>query len=426
MEAMRPPGPTRQGLRLPNARRASFNRHPREADPAPRRPGFASKGRSVKGFGYTPASNPLRRYLNAAVMAVVVLAASPHAATGAIDTAVRLEYQTDEADGCVGERELRRMVAEQLGHDPFKSDADRQVAIAITRSETGFQGRIVWTEKDGRPAGRRVLSSRSRDCQEIGANVAFTVALQLQLMEARRSSGGSGAAPSGPTPSGAAPSSSGPSNPGASNAASSSAAPSTDEPPVIPPRPANPAPKESDERPPPAADTPAGPAGTPDPITLAVGAGPAAAVRLLPETAALGRVFVMARWRQVSVEVGGDATRTATQREPDASAVAIDAIGASAAGCGHLSLMAACVLGRITWLRAKGSGVDVPAEAGTRFSQVGLRLGVARSFGRFAVGVHADGLWALSVWNVLLNDTIVWTVPRASGLIGVDLALRIF
>jgi hypothetical protein len=32
----------------------------------------------------------------------------------------------------------------------------------------------------------------------------------------------------------------------------------------------------------------------------------------------------------------------------------------------------------------------------------------------------------LAQWNVLLNDTVVWRVPRVGGVLGVDLALRIF
>ena len=113
---------------------------------------------------------------------------------------VRLEYQADEQGGCVGEDELRRMVADQLGHDPFRPDADQRVAIRIAKTEVGFQGRIVWTEADGRPLGQRLLSSRSHDCHEIAANVAFAVALQLQLVE-RGASNDAGAAPdAGRTP----------------------------------------------------------------------------------------------------------------------------------------------------------------------------------------------------------------------------------
>ena len=81
------------------------------------------------------------------------MTAWPCAANAAIDTRVRLEYQADEQGGCVGEDELRRMVTDQLGHDPFSPDADQRVAVSIAKTEAGFQGRIVWTDA-GRTVGR--------------------------------------------------------------------------------------------------------------------------------------------------------------------------------------------------------------------------------------------------------------------------------
>jgi hypothetical protein len=57
---------------------------------------------------------------------------------------------------------------------------------------------------------------------------------------------------------------------------------------------------------------------------------------------------------------------------------------------------------------------------------VGARLGATKELGRWAASLHADGLVMLSRWNVSLNDTVVWTVPRVGGLIGADLAVRFF
>ena len=42
------------------------------------------------------------------------------------------------------------------------------------------------------------------------------------------------------------------------------------------------------------------------------------------------------------------------------------------------------------------------------------------------VSVHADGLVMLSRWNVVLNDAVVWSVPRIGGVVGLDVALRFF
>jgi len=336
---------------------------------------------------------PLRPDLGAALAAMLVLGASPRAANGATDTRVRLEYQADEQGGCVGEDELRRMVTTQLGHDPFRADADQRVTIGITRSDAGFQGRIVWTEADGRPVGERVLSSRSRDCREIAANVAFAVALQLQLVERGATTDAS---------------------PDGSNGEQTPAKPA-DQTPVNIPSPSVPAPSP-----------PAGGAAGAGRPALALGAGPAVGLGMTPETTAFGRLFVVARFRRISAEIAGDASLPATQPEPDGTGAVVTALGASAAGCAHVSFASGCALGRLGWLRAHGTGIAMPSISWGRFTQVGLRVAADRELGRFIVSAHADGLVMLSRWNVVLNDAVIWSIPRVGGVLGVDVALRFF
>jgi hypothetical protein len=286
------------------------------------------------------------------------------------------------------------MVTDQLGHDPFRSDADQRVAIDIARTEAGFQGRIVWTRADGRRVGERLVVSRSRDCREIVANVAFAVALQVQLVE-RDASNAANAPGSNPEQS---PSATG---------EQTGRAPAIPEPAALSAEPA-------------AAQTP------PMPLRLAVGAGPAVGIGMAPEATVFGRVFVTARFRRVSAEVAADAALPATHREWDGSGVVVNALGSSAAGCGHVAFASACVLGRLGWVRARGMGVAAPDTNWGRFGEVGMRLAVTRELGRFIVSVHADGLVMLSRWNVVLNDAVVWTVPRVGGVVGVDVALRFF
>jgi len=50
------------------------------------------------------------------------------------------------------------------------------------RAGTGFDGSIKWRDARGHRVGDRGLSSRSSDCNEIAANVAFAVAVQIQLL----------------------------------------------------------------------------------------------------------------------------------------------------------------------------------------------------------------------------------------------------
>jgi hypothetical protein len=101
-------------------------------------------------------------------------------------------------------------------------------------------------------------------------------------------------------------------------------------------------------------------------------------------------------------------------------------MGAGAAGCAHASFLAACLLGRIGWIHRRGMAVDAPTASWARFSAVGARLAAEREFGRFAVSLHADGLVMLSRWDVVLNHTVVWSVPRVGEIVGLDVAVRFF
>jgi len=157
-----------------------------------------------------------------------------------------------------------------------------------------------------------------------------------------------------------------------------------------------------------------------------LGVGPVVAVGMAPEPAAALRVFVVARYRQSSAELAADGALPTTQHEPDGSGVAVTLLGSSAAVCGHVSVASACALGRIGWVQARGMGVDLPRTSWTRFGEVGMRLAASWDFGRFVVALHIDGLVMLARWAVVLNDTIVWTVPRVGAMAGLDVALRFF
>jgi hypothetical protein len=345
------------------------------------------------GFGYARGLNPLRRAL-ATALAALALAAPARRARGATDTTVRLEYQADPQAGCAGEDELRRMVSQQLGRDPFRPDADQEVEIELAKTDGGFQGRIVWRDADGRRVGERLLSSRSRECQEIAANVAFAVALQLQLVEQGGASDAEAAAPNAGAPEPKPPEIVAP-------------------PPVVPERPSAPTPNPGPE--------PATP-----PMQLAVGAGPSVGFGMAPEATAFGRLFVMARSGRLSAEIAADASLSSTLRESDGTGVVVSARGASAAGCAHVSVASTCLLGRLAWLRARGTGVAEPSSSWGRFGELGLRVGGTESLGRVTVSLHADLLVVLSRWNVVLSDAVVWEVPRIGGMVGVDVAARFF
>jgi hypothetical protein len=157
-----------------------------------------------------------------------------------------------------------------------------------------------------------------------------------------------------------------------------------------------------------------------------VGLGPSVALGMTPSPTAALRVFFAARYRQLSAELAADGVVPRTLDEPDGSGVTVSALGSSAALCGHLSVASACALGRLGWVQAHGTGVDMPRTGWARFNQAGLRVAASRDLGRFVVAFHVDGLVMLARWQVFLNDTAVWTVPRVGALAGLDVALQFF
>jgi hypothetical protein len=342
-----------------------------------------------------------------ALVASSVLATGAGAARAAPQTFVALDYEiAPETGGCPDSEAFRANVERQLGYDPFRPAADRRVAIQITRKDPGFDGRIRWTDARGRWVGDRRLSSRHSDCGEIAASLAFSVAVQVQLLATLAP-----AAPPEPvTP-----------------------APTPPAPPSSPPAPAPAAPEVSPtpvERPDvleaPATPEPA-PAARDRRLALFVGLGPSLGLGMAPHPTGLGRMFVSGRLDRLSLEIAVDAALPATRQEVDGSGFSLDRFAAAGAACGHAAAFAGCLTATIGVLRARGVGVDAPASPVGLFSQVGARIAATREFGgRFFAAARVDGFVMLSSWQVTLNDVVAWTTPRVGALIGVDLGARFF
>lgn len=309
------------------------------------------------------------------------LAAGAPVAHASTQILVALDYDVpSDGNGCPDVEEFRANVSRQLHYDPFRPTADRRVAVQIARKEVGFDGRIRWTDADGRWVGDRRLTSRRADCGEIAASVAFSVAVQVQLLAALE-----------PPPE-----------------------PEPPPPPPPPPPVAPPAPTVVVEPPPPPAPVPR--------LTWSVGLGPALALGVAPRATGLARLFVSARGRRFSLELAADATLPATQHEADGTGFSLERFAGGAAGCGHASAFAACVTGTIGILRARGTGIDAPATPTGAFSQIGARFAATRDFGdRYFAAVRVDGLVMLSSWTVAVNQVDAWTTPRVAGAIGFDL-----
>ena len=323
-------------------------------------------------------------------------------ACAAAQTFVALEYQVEPGlNGCPEAPEFRSTVERQLGYDPFRSIADRRVAVMIERKGASIAGRIRWSDDRGRWVGDRHLTSRRPDCTDMAASLAFSVAVQIQLI--------------------------------ATLAPSTAEPPPAVEAPVAPPEPAADAPAQEPIAPPPPSR--AAPPRLPEPprveqprpLKLSLGIGPSLALSLAPRPTGLGRIFVDGRVSSISLELALDAALPATQREADGSGFSLQRFAAGAAACGHVRDFAACLTTTVGLLRARGLAVDAPASSAGLFSQLGARVGAARELGRrYFVAARAEALVMLSSWNVRLNETAVWTTPRLGLVAGFDLGVRFF
>lgn len=324
--------------------------------------------------------------------ALAVCAATARAAPR---TLVALEYDVAPATGCPDADEFRANVNRQLGYDPFRASADRRVAVQIAQKEAGFAGLIKWSDAEGRWVGDRRLSSRRSECEEIAANVAFAVAVQIQLLAALEPEK---AEPSKPETAAE--------KPAATTPTSDPNATSTKRPKPNETR------SESRQR---------------QAFRFSSGIGASVGLGIAPDVAGLGRIFASGRIDWFSLELGVDAALPVTQDESSGSAFKLNRFAASAAACGHVQALAGCLTGTFGRLQASGYGVDQPASPSGLFSQIGARIAGTLDFGnRFFVSARGDGLVMVSPWAVTLNHTVVWTTPRFGGMIGLDFGVHFF
>jgi len=337
------------------------------------------------------------------------------AETAAAPIAVTLDYQIAPGAGdCPGLDEFRGSVHRQLGHDPFRSSAEHRLAVQITRTDPGFVGRIRWSDAAGNWVGERRLSSRRSDCGGIVASVAFSVAVQIQLMATL-------AAPVPQSPATAAPPPfMSPDDAGNASATMPGvAAASVVKSPAGAPAPAAAAAIPAD------APEPANNDGPPR-IRLAVGLGPSMAFGLAPDTTGTGRLFMSGRAGWFSLELSAEGALPVTQRQITGAGFSFERFAAAAAACGHAGPLGGCVTGTLGRLQARGSGVDAPSSPAGLFSQVGARLVASRDIGRYFVALRLEGLVMTSLSHVRLNQVTVWTTPRVAELLGADLGAHFF
>jgi hypothetical protein len=325
-------------------------------------------------------------------------------------TWVALEYEiAPDTEGCPAPEEFQSSVKRQLRYDPFRRGADRRVAVHIARKDKGFEGLIKWSDARGNWVGDRRLASQRPECSEIAANVAFAVAVQIQLLAALEPKSST---PKSSTPKGSA-------------ANASPTAPVTSAPPVTaPPEPQTPdkSPTSSSQSNAPTASPASQP---PQPrrarLRFSAGLGPSLGAGIAPHLTVLGRGFASVRLDPLSFELAFDAALPASRTEMDGGGFSLRRFGGAAAACSHVQLFAACLTATLGRIEAHGFGVDKPASPAGLFSQLGARIAATHEFGeRYFASARIEGLVMLSSWTVTLNDSVAWKTPRISGLVGLD------
>lgn len=91
---------------------------------------------------------------------------------------VRLVYSlTESAQSCATENDVRRLVAERLGYDPFRDDAKLRIGVVIDKQNEGFAARIELSTKQ-ETQGIRELDPAS-DCAELIARVVLSLSVAI-------------------------------------------------------------------------------------------------------------------------------------------------------------------------------------------------------------------------------------------------------
>jgi hypothetical protein len=127
-------------------------------------------------------ATPLRSRAWPAALALAIIVGASLARASA-EFLVSLDDQTDPAlAGCPGAGDLRKAIARQLGHDPFRENAPRRLLVRLYPSGARMGGRVVWRDANDQWEGERTFSSRNETCPEMARAVALARAIRIDLL----------------------------------------------------------------------------------------------------------------------------------------------------------------------------------------------------------------------------------------------------
>ena len=125
-------------------------------------------------------STLLRRFAPPALVGSVLFAAP--AAAQAPPLKVTLVYETPAGAGCPNDSVFRAGVTHRLGYDPFRADASLHVAMRTFETSSGLSGLVEWHDDSFAVKGEQHFSPKRRDCAHLVDEMAFAVAVQIQLL----------------------------------------------------------------------------------------------------------------------------------------------------------------------------------------------------------------------------------------------------
>lgn len=389
----------------------------------------------------------LSKLVVVAVLDALAAAVQPARRGVAADTDLYVSLRYEVAGAvrrCWDEVEFRRSVVQRVGYDPFRESASVSVSIHVGGSAKAVDGQVEWRSADGVGMGERRFVAKDGNCLRLLTEMSFAVGLQIELLRPK-------APPATSTVSSAAGgaasfveseiASSVSASIATTGAATRPFAPSPPPPPAEPPSPAIPPPAgppmaaqrpdvaapEKGRRPSAEVSSEAEPVAGPSSLhwPMWLGIGPSLALGIAPSATGSARLFFGVRRRNLSVEVGAEATYPSTERQWDGSGFRQSLIGASAALCGHRQSLSACVLGKASQARVSGLGVDQPRSPTGFVAQAGLRIAAALQLGGpWSATAHVDVLGLITPCTVDLNKVGVWEMPRLAALAGIDVSAR--
>jgi hypothetical protein len=280
------------------------------------------------------------------------------------------------ANDCPSEVQLRLWVIARLGYDPFSPQASRVVIARIEGADEQLQGSVEVADHQGVSTGRRELSSKAAQCQELARALALSISLAIDPERAS-------AAPTQPAPA----------------------------------REPEPAPPAEPRAP---VDTPSTtqqsvPGGT-DAWRFSGGAGFVGASGVLPGPALGGFLAFGFRRRWLSLAVEGRALKALPYELQPRGELAGSLLGAGLATCGHLDAFRFCAVGQLARQSLSSSGVTRSSGSSAPYAALGARLGWARPFARnFALMLGLEGSVNLTRNSAALNVLQVWKAPSLSG-----------